>query len=58
MDLKEPTEHYVVDFVRPGQDVRYAINDDKLKALGWSPKADFDAELKIIVKYYTNNFVW
>jgi dTDP-glucose 4,6-dehydratase len=58
MDLKEPTEHYVVDFVRPGQDVRYAINDDKLKALEWSPKADFDAELKIIVEYYKNNFVW
>jgi dTDP-glucose 4,6-dehydratase len=58
MDLKEPTEHYVVDFVRPGQDVRYAINDDKLKALGWSPKADFDVELAKIVEYYKTNFVW
>jgi dTDP-glucose 4,6-dehydratase len=58
MDLKEPTEHYVVDFVRPGQDVRYAINDDKLKALGWFPKADFNVELAKIVEYYKNNFVW
>jgi dTDP-glucose 4,6-dehydratase len=58
MDLKEPTEHYVVDFVRPGQDVRYAINDDKLKALGWFPKADFNVELAKIVEYYKTNFVW
>jgi dTDP-glucose 4,6-dehydratase len=58
MDLKEPTENYVLDFVRPGQDVRYAINDNKLKELGWSPQADFDAELKLIVEYYKTNFVW
>ena len=43
---------------RPGQDVRYAIDDSKLKALGWEPKARFDDELKIIVEYYKNNFVW
>jgi dTDP-glucose 4,6-dehydratase len=51
-------EDYVTDLVRPGQDVRYAINDSKLKALGWSPKAHFDTELKVIVDYYKNNFVW
>jgi dTDP-glucose 4,6-dehydratase len=52
-------EHYV-DFScdRPGQDVRYALNDDKLRSLGWSPKKQFDAELKHIVNYYKNKFVW
>lgn len=43
---------------RPGQDVRYAIDDTKLKALGWTPKAKFDRELTDIVKFYTNNFIW
>ena len=51
-------EDHITDLVRPGQDVRYAIDDTKLKALGWSPKASFDTELTKIVDYYTKNFVW
>ena len=43
---------------RPGQDVRYALNDDKIKSLGWSPQCNFDDEIKLIVDYYKNNFVW
>ena len=43
---------------RQGQDVRYAIDDSKLKALGWSPVADFNKELVSIVEYYKDNFVW
>lgn len=43
---------------RAGQDVRYAIDDSKLKALGWNPIANFDEELNTIVDYYKNNFVW
>jgi len=43
---------------RPGVDVRYALDDSKLRALGWVPKKDFDAELNGIVKFYTNNFIW
>jgi dTDP-glucose 4,6-dehydratase len=44
--------------VRQGQDVRYALNDNKLRALGWEPKAVFDEELPAIVEYYKNNFIW
>jgi dTDP-D-glucose 4,6-dehydratase len=43
---------------RQGQDVRYSIADFKLRALGWTPKAVFDDELKKIVDYYKNNFIW
>jgi dTDP-glucose 4,6-dehydratase len=43
---------------RQGQDIRYAINDGKLKTLGWNPIADFDTELTAIVDYYKNNFIW
>jgi len=44
--------------VRPGQDVRYSINDTKLQSLGWTATADFDSELIKIVEYYRRNFVW
>lgn len=49
-----------VDFScnRPGQDVRYALNDDKLRSLGWTPTKQFDMELTNIVKYYKDKFIW
>lgn len=43
---------------RIGQDVRYAIDDSKLKKLGWEPVANFDTELPKIVDYYKDNFIW
>lgn len=43
---------------RPGQDIRYALNDDKIRSLGWSPQCVFDDEIKNIVEYYKNNFIW
>ena len=46
------------DYSRPGQDVRYALDDSKLRSLGWTPKANFDKELIEIVKYYKNKFIW
>ncbi len=59
MGLKgDPMQYLDLGVKRPGQDVRYAIEDSKLKALGWKPKAEFDKELKPIVKYYTKNFIW
>lgn len=49
-----------IDFsvVRPGQDLRYALNDDKLRNLGWEPTAIFDEEIVSIVEYYKQNFIW
>jgi dTDP-glucose 4,6-dehydratase len=46
------------DYSRQGQDVRYSIDDSKLKSLGWEPIADFDKELKQIVKHSKDNFIW
>jgi dTDP-glucose 4,6-dehydratase len=43
---------------RPGQDVRYALNDSKIRELGWKPECVFDEEIKNIVQYYKKNFVW
>ena len=49
-----------VDFsyTRKGQDVRYAIDDTKLRKLGWTPQCDFNLELVKIVDYYKENFRW
>ena len=62
IDLVSPTtdhEKYLdLGIVRAGQDVRYSINDSKLKGLGWSPQCDFDTELEEITKYYCDNFIW
>lgn len=51
---------YLLDFSvsRPGQDVRYALNDDKLKSLGWSAQKSFDDEISSIVDYYKGKFIW
>ncbi len=56
--IKDDLDKYVEPLTRQGQDVRYAVDDTKLKNLGWKPKAKFDKELKNIVKYYKNNFIW
>ncbi len=55
---KNYMDHLDLGFKRPGQDVRYALNDDKLRLLGWKPEKQFDEELPKIVKYYTKNFKW
>ena len=60
--FEEKVEDYdqYLDFSheREGQDVRYSVNDSKLRNLGWSPRLDFDEEIKHIVKYYKKTFVW
>ena len=52
--------HEFVDLehVREGQDVRYSLNDDKLRSLGWEPSKIFDLEIRKIVKHYIQNFKW
>jgi dTDP-glucose 4,6-dehydratase len=43
---------------RPGQDLRYALDDSKLRSLGWKPQMQFDDELIGIIKYYKGKFIW
>lgn len=47
-----------MNYSRDGQDVRYSINDDKIKSLGWVPTASFQEEIKEIVEFYKTNFIW
>lgn len=43
---------------REGQDVRYSVNDNKIRSLGWEPKKVFSNEIKDIVAFYQQNFRW
>jgi len=47
-----------LSYIRAGQDIRYALNDDKLRSIGWKPTKVFDEEIKLIVEYYKTNFKW
>jgi dTDP-glucose 4,6-dehydratase len=52
-------EHYVdFSYNRPGEDVRYALDDSKIRALGWEPKSVFTEEIPRIVNHYKNKFIW
>ena len=43
---------------RQGHDRRYAVNCDKLKALGWSPRVPFENGLVETVKWYQTHEAW
>lgn len=47
---------YVKD--RPGHDIRYALNCDKLKRLGWKPRMKFKDGLAATVNWYKDNRWW
>lgn len=57
-NIKDIRNHIDLSFNRIGQDVRYALDDSKLRNLGWKPKKDFGIELPKIVNYYENKFIW
>lgn len=54
----EYTSYIDVSFNRKGQDVRYALDDSKLRQLGWNPQKQFNQELSSIIEYYKNKFIW
>ncbi len=58
LDLSNINNYLDLKFNRIGQDVRYALDDSKLKNLGWKPIKIFDNELPEIVSYYKNKFIW
>lgn len=59
-DSQYPIVEQFCDFSyhRDGQDVRYSLDDSKLRSLGWSNKCEFDKELPAVVEYYRKNFIW
>lgn len=43
---------------RPGHDRRYALSTAKLRALGWSPRFDFEKGIADTVRWYVENEWW
>ncbi len=57
MGLSNELIHFVKD--RPGHDLRYAINSNKIKKeLKWKPKKDFKRGIKETINWYKNNEWW
>lgn len=56
LDKPESLIRHVTD--RPGHDRRYALNSDKLKALGWTPRTDMDTLLSETVAWYADHREW
>jgi dTDP-glucose 4,6-dehydratase len=51
-------EHVDFSYHREGQDVRYSLDDSKLRSLGWKANKVFFNEIKDIVEYYKSVFIW
>ena len=43
---------------RQGHDRRYSLNCDKLKALGWKPRTDFEQAMRETIDWYVKNESW
>ena len=43
---------------RPGHDQRYALDCEKIHALGWKPSFDFDKALEATVNWYKDHKEW
>ncbi|KKN19738.1 hypothetical protein LCGC14_0942640, partial [marine sediment metagenome] len=51
----------LINFVkdRPGHDLRYSMNHDKItKELQWKPEVNFEKGLKRTVEWYISNRIW
>jgi dTDP-glucose 4,6-dehydratase len=56
LDKPESLITFVRD--RPGHDLRYSLNSDKTRALGWKPSHTFEDAMKKTVDWYVNNEWW
>ena len=57
-DNRNYLDYVDLGYKREGQDIRYALNDNKLRSLGWKPMKSFDLEINNLVNYYKEHFRW
>jgi dTDP-glucose 4,6-dehydratase len=57
-DFHSLNDYVDFSYNRPGEDVRYALDDSKIRDLGWEPKSVFSEEIPRIVSYYKSKFIW
>jgi len=44
--------------LRPGHDQRYAVATDRIRALGWAPRAAIEQGIEDTVRWYADHRVW
>ncbi len=56
----KPLKYELVDFhsSRPGHDLRYALDGEKMKKMGWNVPVDFKQSLRKTVEWMLNNPQW
>ena len=52
--------YQMVDFhtSRPGHDLRYALDGDLMKQIGWEPKVSIEERINQVVRWTLNNNRW
>ncbi|MEM3386073.1 MAG: dTDP-glucose 4,6-dehydratase [Nitrososphaerales archaeon] len=56
MDKPESLIQFVKD--RPGHDIRYSLDIQKIKQLGWKPKTKFEDGIRKTIEWYKTNRWW
>jgi dTDP-glucose 4,6-dehydratase len=56
LDKPESLIQHVGD--RPGHDLRYALDSNKIKALGWVPQNSYEQAMQRTVDWYVHNEQW
>jgi len=58
-DIGQDVQEFInTDYERPGADLRYSIDGNKLKSIGWEAKREFVPELRKMVNYHIRNWIW
>jgi len=57
-NLKKPKSSIKFVKDRPGHDLRYSLNCEKIKALGWKLRHNFEMALRETTEWYKNNEWW
>jgi dTDP-glucose 4,6-dehydratase len=58
LNIDDIKSHIDFSCIRIGQDIRYALDDTKLRNIGWKPTKIFSKELPSVIEYYNNKFIW
>jgi len=58
--IGKPLNYEMVDFHsdRPGHDLRYGLDGNKMKKMGWSLPIDFETSLRNTVRWTVDNQIW
>ena len=58
--MGKPLNYEIIDFhsTRPGHDLRYALDGEKMAKSGWVPPKQFEKSLEATIRWTLNNPKW